>query len=364
MTGGSICGVPTADLRRLAGAIEVVKLSADRDAAVERFVEGHAQALLYHSLRFRDFLVDLLGCQPLYGVAIASDEVVGVMPVMSAAGPYGRVLNSLPFFGSNGGILAKSPTACAALATWYDGQAASDGVAASTVVGNPLDPDGISFVHDFVDARVGCMTPLAGDGDPGARLLSLIDGSARRNVAKADRCGVTVEVDNDAFGVLADFHRAGMEAIGGRVKTPAFFEAVPRCFRAGVDYDLYVARLGDEVVATLLVFFYGAVAEYYMPATAPESRSEQPMAAVLQRAMVDAMDRGFAWWNWGGSWVTQENLIRFKTKWGGQPREYRYWTQVNDDNLLSAQSHALLEGYPGFFVAPFSSLRPGQESAG
>lgn len=356
--------MPEVDVGRPAGAVEVVELRPDGDEEYEEFVRAHPQALLYHSARFRDFLVDLLGCEPCYGVARAQGRIRGVLPLMAAAGPRGRVLNSLPFYGSNGGILAADAEAGAALAAWYRDCVASEGVAAATMIDNPLDPADPAPAHDVSDVRVGCMTPLAGAGDPDERLLALIDGSARRNVAKAVRSGVAVDVDNDAFDTLEDLHRAGMESIGGRPKSPAFFRAVPRCFRAGEDYDLYVARIGGEIVAALLVFFYGSVAEYYVPATRAESRSEQPMAAILRRAMVDAMGRGLTQWNWGGSWVSQENLIRFKTKWGGRACEYRYWTSITDPELLTAGPDELLAAYPDFFVVPFASLRPGPEVTG
>ncbi|MGH9265387.1 MAG: GNAT family N-acetyltransferase [Acidimicrobiales bacterium] len=346
------------------GAVDVVELGPDGEEAYEHFVAHHPHALIYHSLRFRDFLVDLLGAGPRYGVALGGGGVVGVLPVMAADGPYGTVLNSLPYFGSNGGVLVATPAARAALGAWYD-RMAGTGVAAATVVANPLDTGADPPVHDVADVRIGCMTPLSGEGDPDERLTALIDGSARRNVAKAGRSGVQVDVDNGSgFGPLEEMHRAGMDAIGGRAKSPEFFAAVQRCFRPGDDYDVYVARIGDEVVAALLVFWYGAAAEYYVPATRPDRRSEQPMAAILHRALVDAAARGLRWWNWGGSWVSQENLIRFKTKWGGIPREYRYWTRVNDGDLLAAEPGRLTEGYPGFFVVPYASLRAGRGVAG
>ena len=353
-----------ADSGRATAPPEVVLLAAGEEDAYEGFVHAHPQALLYHSLRFRDFLVDLLGCQPRYAVAYAGGDIQGVLPVMSTDGPYGTVLNSLPYYGSNGGILATTAAAGDALVQWFDAMAGADGVAAATVIANPLDPDARPPRHDMGDVRIGCLTPLGGEGDPQARLLAAIDGSARRNVAKAERSGVVVEVDNGAFDALEEMHRSGMEAMGGRAKTPEFFAAVPRCFRAGEDFDLYVARVDADVVAALLVFFYGSVVEYYVPATRPESRPSQPMAAILCRAMTDAATRGFTWWNWGGSWVSQDNLIRFKTKWAGISREYRYWTVVNRPELLSAAPEELLEGYPGFFVAPFSSLRSERPVAG
>ena len=357
------------DVERRTGRVDVVgvdvyEMVPGQDRIYEAFVAAHPHALLYHSLRFRDFLIELLGCQPHYGVALEGGKVVGVLPMMSAVGAYGRVLNSLPYFGSNGGILANGPGARSALAQWYEACATAPDVAAATLIANPFDQDGTVPAHDFVDVRVSCVTPLWGLGDPDERVLGSVDGSARRNVAKARRCGVEVEVDNDAFSDLETLHRDGMEAIGGRAKSAEFFASVPRCFRGGHDYDLYVARLNGEVVAALLVFFYGAVAEYYVPATRPESRSEQPMAAILHCALADAMRRGLSWWNWGGSWVSQRNLIRFKEKWGGRSSEYRYWTRMANADLLAAEPDELVAAYPGFFVAPYCSLRSGEDAGG
>jgi hypothetical protein len=229
---------------------------------------------------------------------------------------------------------------------------------AATVIANPLAQRQASLVHDLVDRRIAHITPLSGSGDTETRILAAIDGSARRNAGKAARLGVRVAVENDSFEALQSLHHASMSAIGAQVKAPAFFDAVPRRFGPGAEFDLYVARLDGEAVAALLVFYCAQTVDYYVPAVSPEHRSEQPMAAILLRAMSDAAERGLARWNWGGSWPSHESLQRFKAKWGGIPIEYRYETKLNDDSLLCAQPEELLAEYPGFFVVPFSALKP------
>ena len=335
---------------------EVAALSAEHELAYARFVEGHPGALISYTLGYRDLLVDLLGCRPRYAVALRDDAVVGVMPLMSLTGQAGTVLNSLPYFGSNGGPLAADALACEALCTWYEREARADDVAAATVVTNPGTAREVRIAHDFVDLRIAHVTPLGGPGDPEARLLAMIAGSARRNVAKARRCGIEVAIENDGFGELEALHRRRMEEIGAPAKATAFFVAVPSHFRAGVDFDLYVARLGDEAIAALLVFFCGGSVDYYVPAFSPAHRSQQPLAAILIKAMSDAARDGRARWNWGGSTRSQHSLQRFKAKWGGVAHEYRYETKINDRALLRARPHDILTAYPGFYVVPFSCL--------
>lgn len=337
--------------------VEILSLTAAREQAYAEFVAAHPAALISYTLAYRDLLVDLLGCAPRYAVALRDDVVIGVMPLMNMDGARGAVLNSLPFFGSNGGPLATDHAASRALCDWYAGEARAEGVLAATVIANPLEPPDTEIGADLEDMRVGHITPLAGAGDVPARISAVIDGSARRNVAKAQRCGARVSIATDGFEQLESLHRRSMEAIGAQVKEPAFFEAVARHFRPGRDFDLYVAHIDAEAVAALLVFYCGVTVDYYVPAVSPEHRSEQPMAAILLQAMTDAAQRGFAHWNWGGSWPGHESLQRFKAKWGGVRREYRYATTLNDRDVLNARPEEILAAYPGFFVVPFAHLQ-------
>lgn len=340
--------------------MHVRPLTPEWEPRYQDFVSRHPDGLFYASLRYRDFLVDLLGCRPNYRIATEGEAVVGVLPLMATDGSYGQVLNSLPYYGSNGGILAADDAARGGLADWYDDIAVKAEVAAATVIDNPLSPSGEGFpAHDLTDDRIGAFTDLVGPGSSSTvadGVLAAIDGSARRNIQKALRSGVTVDVENDAFASLRSLHQEGMDAIGGRPKSLRFFESIPDHFRPDDDYRIYIARQDGAVIAALLLFYFGTTVEYYMPCTALQARPFQPLAAVLFQSMTDAASHGFRRWNWGGTWTTQVNLLRFKTKWGGQPHPYRYWTKINNTNLLSAGADDLLRAYPGFFVVPFASL--------
>ncbi len=336
--------------------VSVTPLTVEREVSYAEFVAAHPDALISYTLAYRDLLVETLGCQPRYAVAVRDAAVVGVMPMMSVDGEPGTVLNSLPYFGSNGGPLAGDAQACDALCAWYSEQTRGHGVVAATVVANPLAQAAADVVHDVVDSRIAHVTALAGGGGADAGILVAIDGSARRNVAKARRLGTAVAVENDRFDELQALHRQSMTAIGAPVKAPEFFDAVVRHFRPSTDFDLYVARTDGAAVAALLVFYCGQTVDYYVPAVSPPHRAEQPMAAILLQAMGDAARRGFTRWNWGGSLPAHHSLQRFKAKWGGVPTEYHYKTKLNDPSLLRARPEEILAAYPGFFVVPFCCL--------
>jgi len=334
--------------------VVVESLVADGEVAYSEFVGQQRAAMIYFSLPFRDMLVALLGCRPVYGVARRGADIVGIFPLMVASGAHGDVLNSLPYFGSYGGPLCdvNDVSATTALLAWYREQAGR--VAAATVIENPLLGQ-MTMPATVQSERISVFTSL-NPREGREALLQRIDSSARRNVLKAERSGVVVSTagaDPDSLEALVSLHRLSMQLNGGRVKTSEFFQLLPIVFRPDLDYQLYLATIDGETVGALLVMFHGRVAEYYIPATLPAARPLQPMAALLCYAMIDAAERGCSLWNWGGSGIGNESLVRFKMKWAGRRSTYRYSTLLNDEALLDIAADDLLDAYPDFFVRPF-----------
>jgi Acetyltransferase (GNAT) domain len=327
--------------------VEVRALSAADEGAYAEFLAGRPETLVYHSLPYRDLLCEHLGCRAEYLVAVDGGELRGALPIMWADG----VANSLPFFGSHGAVVGDGPRA---LLDAWDERATDPSTAAATLVENPFAPPlPRAPVHDVLDERLNQATALQ------RPVLDLAEPSAGRNVRRAAKAGVVVEVAEDGLGELAALHAAHMARIGGRAKERGFFEAIPHHFARGREFDVYLAHCGDEVAAGLLVFWAGATAEYFCPAIAYEHRSRQPLAAILAKALGDAHERGLAWWNWGGSWASQDGVQRFKRKWGGRPAPYRYFCRVGDRSLLDAAPAELQARYGHFFVVPYGALRSG-----
>ena len=276
--------------------------------------------------------------------------------MMGQDGPWGTVLNSLPFFGSYGGVLSDDENAKAALWAVYREATECNGVAASTIISNPLDTQESPAAGDILDFRIGQFTPMSFIGDTEPALLNRIDATARRNVRTAQRSGVTVSVENDNLRDLMDIHRENIISIGGRHKPDQFFTLLPRHFSSGKEYRVYVARIDGEIVAALLLLYSGNVVEYFIPGTLHGYRAQQPSALLLFRAMTEAAHDGYRLWNWGGTWLNQDGVLRFKRKWGAIDRTYRYHTRIRNTELLNQSPADLLANYGYFYVVPFSSL--------
>lgn len=324
----------------------------------ESFLLARPETLLYQSWRYQKLLIDLLGCSQQSLLALdKSDNVVAALPLMAMNGPFGTVLNSLPFYGSNGALVGEDPTARAELIATYRRMTLAPNVAASTLIENPLAPGGADGLpHDLTDERIGQLTPLPPKGSEGVALMQSFHYKTRNMIRKAEKLGIEVDVDNDAMPFLVSVHEENMREIGGLAKSRRFFDALPQYFRSGKDYRLYVARLGGEPVAAVLVFLYNRTVEYYTPVVRKEYRDSQALSAAIFRAMRDAVEQGYAWWNWGGTWLSQDGVYRFKSRWGTRDLPYRYFTSVHNPAILKASRAELLAAYPSFFTVPFSAL--------
>jgi hypothetical protein len=352
--------VPRLPARRAPGVsgIEVCDLSGASAAGYEAFLQTRPEATLYHSARYCLFLRDLLGCRIEHLVVLRDGAMTGALPLMSRDGPLGTVLNSLPFFGSYGGVLADDDATAQALWKAYGGRIAERSVGAATVIANPFakaagDPV-VPLTHR--DERIAQFSSLTSAADFPGRLRQEIDGSARRNIQKAENAGIAITVENEALDFLREGHGANMAEIGGTTKPVAFFSLLPQHFRPDVDYRLYLARREGEPIAALLVLYYKQFAEYFIPVTVAEHREQQPMALILFRAMCDAAAAGMRIWNWGGTWLAQTGVYRFKRKWGAVEAKYGYSISVRNPALLAQTAAALTAAYPFFYVAPFGAL--------
>ena len=210
--------------------VDVVSLSAENHDAFETFVSQHPDGLMYYSLRYAEFLKRLLGCRQRYWLAVdQAGNVRGVLPLMEARAEDGSaVLNSLPFYGSHGGILADSANAHERLLRKYVEETTAKEVVSSTIVEHPFRPLQGEIPATFIDRRISQITDI---GMPVDRLIASFEGSTRRNINKARSSGVVVSIDNRAWEFLEQTHRENMQAISGHAKEHKFFDVIPRIFQ-------------------------------------------------------------------------------------------------------------------------------------
>lgn len=337
------------------------ELDLSREAAYRKFIDSRADALVYHSLEYRDVLVALSVGRPRYLICEDDSNVIhGILPLFEIEGGRGKVLNSLPYYGSHGGIVASCSEARRRLLGKYNAMATADHVIASTIIANPFNDDDLQdAVFDYVDSRIGQVSDISSSDDHKAVLMSRFHSKTRNAIRKAEKLGVRVTVDNNSMDVLREIHEENMRALGGKAKSALFFQAIVEKFSRDKKYRIYVGWLDGQVAAALLVLFHNEVVEYFTPAVRKEYRESQALSSIILTAMIDASREGFRFWNWGGTWASQKSLHLFKSRWGSEDRPYTYRTKLNDASIKDSTPTQMLEEYPFTYVLPFSELRAG-----
>lgn len=343
--------------------MEVITLSGERENEYEEFLLKSPNTLFFASNKYRTLIKSLLNCSDFYLLALKDNQIAGALPCMIIKNEkYGNVLNSLPYYGSNGAIIEHkdSDNVKDLLMSALKDLCKKQNCAASTVITSPLESD-LGYYRsqhcDFVDTRRGMITHLPRySAETEQELLNLFDANKRRDARKVMRSTVKVRSDNSAasFEFLYEVHLENMLAVGGKPKEKRFFEYVLHHLVPGVDYNIYLAELEGVTISALLIFYFNKTVEYFTPVIVSEYRTYQALTLIILRAMVDSAKRGFDKWNWGGTGLSQTGVYNFKKGFGATEYPYYYFTTIYDKSILKLEKSVILNEYSDFFVFPFN----------
>lgn len=338
-------------------------IQGEGDQIINDYVCSCPNSLIYNYPQFIGLIADHLDASPGWILAKNEKQILGLLPfAQSKVGKFGTVFNSLPYYGSNGGVIQRIPDnqiKCMLIQGYFD-YAESHNACSATIITNPLNMDHEIYentIEDFIrDERIGQITHLPKNLED--ELLKLFEDPRPRNIRRAVKEGVQVTSGNEKVSVefLYKVHVENMQAIGGLAKSWKFFEKLLSDIPHHL-WSVFVGRKDGQPIAALLIFYFNGTAEYFTPAIKSEHRNTQALALVIYEAMKDAVSRkGCKNWNWGGTWLSQGGVYDFKKRWGTSDYPYYYYTKIFNAEVKSSSKDTLLKDYPGFFVLPFSEL--------
>jgi|NOAtaT_6_FD_contig_123_52657_length_9283_multi_3_in_0_out_0_3 hypothetical protein len=355
--------------------IQIQLLSTEQEEIYESFLYSMDKTLIYSSLVYRNFLRGILdNTKDYYLLAYENSQLVGVLPFFIKYNTqFGNIANSLPFYGSNGGLLISEQVirldkVRIELIQAFNSIVNEESVIAHTLISSPLDQEEqLNFYSEnlkfsFQDERIGQIVYLPSwnltEEDLDDHLKGLYHQKTRNCVRKAEKAGIKIDHSSslEMMQFLFDIHYENITAVGGMHKPLEIFQSIYKTFEYDKHYRVYTAHKNDVIVAALLVFFYNQTAEYYTPVTKAEFRIDQPMSLLIHSAMKDATKKKCKYWNWGGTWLSQTGVYQFKKRWGTHDLKYNYYTNLIDNSILNLSKEDLLREYPYFYVLPFSAL--------
>jgi lipid II:glycine glycyltransferase (peptidoglycan interpeptide bridge formation enzyme) len=349
--------------------MQVKLLDSSLEKAYDDFLLTVSHTLLFSSNNYRRLLKEFLNEEDVYFIALNEQgEIKGVLPAfIKKNAQFGNILNSIPFYGSNGGVIEfeNNMEVRNALIKEFYKYASDHKCVSTTLISSPLDPMEEFYEaatsYSCKDSRIGQLTPLPERSeDIGESIMKLIHYKTRNLIRKAQKLDIEVSdgKEDEFHDFLIETHKENLLAIGGIAKPESFFRLIPKHFKYGSGYKIYVAKKDGKPIAALLVFYYNKTVEYYTPVIKAEFRNSQPMSLLIFEAMKDAVENGNQWWNWGGTWTTQGGVYHFKSQWGTLDKNYYYYTKIFDEKTLERSKEDLLQHYPYFFVVPFNALKP------
>ena len=326
------------------------------------YVISCPNSLVYAAPRFMSLVSGHLRAEVGWLEAKRDGVLVGLLPFLKKEGFLGPVFNSLAYYGSNGGVMqvCEDAEAKAGLIQAFYNEAQKTGGASATIITNPLERDAEFYFrhanHDLLDERIGLVTHFPANVDA-ETLINSFQDPRPRNIRRAIRDGVTVQrrQDSDALNFLYNTHFQNMQAIGGLPKKKSFFDAIPDAMNED-DWSIHVGMKDGQPVAALLTFSFNQTVEYFTPVICEEFRSTQALSLIIYQAMQDSIRRGLRHWNWGGTWLAQDGVYDFKKRWATTQYSYYYFTRLFNAQARTQTKQALLDGYEGFYVLPFSEL--------
>jgi len=352
--------------------MRVARLDKSFEIAYEQFLMNNRNGSYFVSNGYRRLLREFIHGEDHYLIALNdTNEIVGTLPCFLKRNRNGNILNSLPFYGSNGGIIESdsNPKVKKTLLTSFYELANKENCASSTLITSPFEQDILFYekntAYTYKDERIGQLTELpeieSNNTDSiESRLMGIFHYKTRNMIRKAQKNGLVIQKDfrDGNLSFLIETHIYNAKAINIPPKPVRFFHAIPNIFKYGKEYKIFTACKDNNPIAALLLFYYRKTVEYFTPVILKEFRNLQPLSLLIFEAMKDALENGYEWWNWGGTAIDAEGVYRFKKRWGTRDLPYYYYTRIHDKKILTLSKQQLLKEYSYFYVVPFENLSP------
>lgn len=379
----------------------IKKLDLNYKKEYDLFLKNSLYSLFYHTYSYKDFLCDILDSKDNYLLFINNnderkfnnenienknhEEIIACLPLIYKESNFGIVYNSLPFFGSIGDLILnenhkdKLNLIYELLKRELINILENNDVISLVIINNPF----INFKSDknssmdnivnslfienkfieqnyliFNDKRLLYLTMFNFEDNFESNIFKIVRDTARRNINKAMKLGIKVEIRNDMLDFLKHVHYENMDKMNGKRKPDVFFDKLEKYFNEGRDYNIFVSFFNADPVAALLVCYYKDVVEYFVPVIKEEYRSTQALSLAIYYAMEDSFYKGYRIWNWGGTHLEQISLINFKKKWSNKLLFYDYIILFNKNkkDLLFNSLSNIQESFNYFYFFPFKEL--------
>ena len=294
------------------------------------FVEGHPQGSIFHTPEMHRVFADTLRHSPSVWASVdEADEIQALFTPVSIAA-WGGPLRSLTTrtVSFAGPLVAPGEAGVAALDALMSAyRGTSPRRSLFTEIRNMYDHSTLiptlqaaGFEHE---RHLNFLIDLTASEE---EIWRRVSSTARRNINKARRVGVEVEIVTDSAGVAAAYRV--LEDVYHRIRVPladrSMFEAAFRILRPLGRLELGLARLDGQTIGVMLLLFSNGVATYWYAGTLREFATSRAGDLLAWHAITTGRARDCHVLDFGGAGKPDEpyGVRDFKAKYGGRQVDY------------------------------------------
>jgi len=344
--------------------ITVERVYPERFNIIEEAIQtiDSPSLLGYHTPAYMNALTKVLDDNPLYLVAFFEGKAAGFLPLRWRRGKFGTVINSLPFFGPNGGPVLTS-----------------FGLNQTDAVMHRLAIELHVFTAEIGAVSVVCYTPFLSDAtvfeeafspdhvvDKFTQYLDLkgfTEWSSHirhKSLGRAKTKGVTVRMGGQAdVPRLLEIYRENYARKGITLKPDTYFhQVVEELCPLGVA-RFTVAEWKSRVAACLITIQAGITISYNIPCCEEDAQTAQPNSLLIDESVRTLLSQGYRFWNWESSPDRDHPVYKFKARWGSQETSYKILIKYpgGKGSFAGLRSEDIAGEYPFYFVIPFDDLQ-------
>ena len=293
-----------------------VRLLSDNDSeAWDRFLSGHDDAVLYHTLAWRDFVQQVFRHKPYYLLCENEGRITGILPMFLVHFPLlGSKLISMPYDIGAGGPLVTEVSA-APLLVERAMQLARELRTGYLQLRCAHKQDALAELG-LEECEPVILSEIVLDDEKA--VWARVERDHRKAMRKAARRGVVIREAASLEDCLTFFsvYLHVFRDFGTPPYNREYFERLWHDLAGTKKVRLLLAEVEGRCVGGLMMFAWGRNLTSKFAAVLPEAVSLRAYPALYGRAIEIGLEEGFGRLSWGTSSRDQTGLIEFKERWG------------------------------------------------
>jgi FemAB-related protein (PEP-CTERM system-associated) len=316
---------------------KVELLTDENKTKWEGFVTLPNNAGIWHTLEWKEIIEKEYGFKSHYLMAVNDSKACGILPLFQVRSLItGNRIVSLPFAYSCGPI-ADSDSSFTLLTN--EAKILAEKLKCEYLelkMGSPLPDDSIKQ-NQLIESKFFYTSVLHLSKDPEVIWFNMDARRTKWAVRKAEREGVKIrtETNHEDIKILHDLKVVTRQKHGSPAPSYQFFQRIMKEFGPKDIVKLWVAEYDNKVVSALMFYsFKDTVMPAYI-ASDDDYKSHMPNNLLYWKAIEWACKNGYKYFDFGRTEPDNENLLKFKSKWGCQNYKIPYYYYPKQPKLLS-----------------------------